>query len=184
MKNKERDGEFLKSESFDLLNPKRWENARHFIKNLCMLPEVVRDGFANMIGIVIVTHGNLGEEMMNSAAMILGETAKTVFSVSVSSVSAKIEEMRDNLLSVIDEAEEGQGAVVCTDLFGGTPSNLSISILGIRNVEVIAGVNLPMLLKLLTLREQCPSLDLKDVCVLAEEAGKKQISIASNLIKK
>jgi PTS system mannose-specific IIA component len=99
--------------------------------------------------------------------------------MSVSSISAKIDQMRDDLLKVIDQANEGNGVIILTDLFGGTPSNLSISALGIRNVEVVAGVNLPMLLKLLMLRESCLEVSLGEACMLAEEAGKKQISIAS-----
>jgi PTS system mannose-specific IIA component len=131
-----------------------------------------------MVGIVIVSHGQLGAALVDSAEMILDRKEK-IFSVSVSSVSTKVEQMRDDLLQVIDQANEGSGVIILTDLFGGTPSNLSISALGIRNVEVVAGVNLPMLLKLLMLREQCSEISLEDACILAEEAGKKQISIAS-----
>jgi PTS system mannose-specific IIA component len=137
-----------------------------------------------MIGIVVVSHGQLGKALVDSAEMILQEKVKNVLCFSISSITTRINEMRDELLCCIDQVKEDQGVIVLTDLFGGTPSNLSISLLGIRPVEVIAGVNLPMLLKLLTLRDQCPGLDLKDACILAEEAGKKQISIASDFIKK
>ncbi|MDR1907398.1 MAG: PTS mannose transporter subunit IID [Holosporales bacterium] len=131
-----------------------------------------------MIGIVIVSHGQLGAALVESAEMIL-DRKENVFTVSVSSISAQVDKMRDDLLRIIDQANEGDGVVILTDLFGGTPSNLSISTLGIRNVEVVAGVNLPMVLKLLSLRERCPGISPSDACVLAEEAGKKQISIAS-----
>ncbi|MDR0631243.1 MAG: hypothetical protein LBF66_01575 [Holosporales bacterium] len=131
-----------------------------------------------MIGIVIVSHGQLGAALVDSAEMILDKKCK-IFSMSVSSVSAQVDKMRDDLLTIIDQANEGRGVIILTDLFGGTPSNLSISALGIRNVEVVAGVNLPMLLKLLMLRESCPEVALGEACMLAEEAGKKQISIAS-----
>jgi PTS system mannose-specific IIA component len=134
-----------------------------------------------MIGLVIVSHGNLGDALIQSAEMIL-EKKERVFSVSVSSVSAEIDGMRDGLIEVIDEADTGGGVVVLTDLFGGTPSNLSISVLGIRNIEIIAGVNLPMLLKLLTLREQHPDISIAEASKLADEAGRGQISIASSLI--
>ncbi|MDR1597527.1 MAG: hypothetical protein LBR89_01150 [Holosporales bacterium] len=131
-----------------------------------------------MIGIVIVSHGQLGAALVESAEMIL-DRKERIYTVSVSSVSAKIDQMREDLLLVIDQANEGDGVVILTDLFGGTPSNLSISTLGIRDVEVVAGVNLPMVLKLLTLRERCNGLRPSEACILAEEAGKKQISIAS-----
>jgi PTS system mannose-specific IIA component len=134
-----------------------------------------------MIGIVIVSHGKLGGALIKSAEMILARKEK-IFSVSVSSVSTEIEEMRGSLLKTIDEANTGDGVIVLTDLFGGTPSNLAISALGIRDIEIIAGVNLPIVLKLLTLREQTPTLSLSDVCSQAAEAGKKQISIASRLV--
>ncbi|MDR1208259.1 MAG: hypothetical protein LBJ89_02815 [Holosporales bacterium] len=131
-----------------------------------------------MIGIVIVSHGQLGTALVDSAEMILDRKCK-IFTMSVSSISANVDQMRDELLNVIDQANEGKGVIILTDLFGGTPSNLSISALGIRNVEVVAGVNLPMLLKLLMLRDSCPEVSISEACMLAEEAGKKQISIAS-----
>lgn len=130
---------------------------------------------------MIVSHGKLGDALIKSAEMIL-ERRENIFSISVSSVSTQVEEMRDDLLKAIDQANEGNGVIVLTDLFGGTPSNLSISALGIRQIEIIAGVNLPMVLKVLTLREQCPNIALNEACVIIEEAGKKQISIASHLV--
>lgn len=134
-----------------------------------------------MIGLVVVAHGDLGGALVKSAEMILGPQGR-VYCVSISSLSVQIEDLRDDLLVMIDKAEDGQGVLLLTDLFGGTPSNLAISTLGIRNVEVIAGVNLPMILKALTLREQSQDLSLQEVCRLSEEAGKKQISVVSELI--
>lgn len=136
-----------------------------------------------MIGVVVVGHGGLGAALLESASMILGPQM-SVFSVSISSLSIQMEGVRQELLSVIDQADQGEGVLLLTDLFGGTPSNLAISTLGIRKVEVIAGVNLPMLLKALTLREQEPVLSLQEICRLSEEAGKRQISVVSTLVDK
>lgn len=106
-----------------------------------------------------------------------------IFPVSISSLATPVSDLRDDLLKVIDQANEGEGVLVLTDLFGGTPSNLSISALGIRPIEIIAGVNLPMVLKAVSLREQFPSMSLSELSVLVEEAGKKQISIASRTLE-
>lgn len=134
-----------------------------------------------MIGFVVVAHGGLGRALIDSAEMILGQQ-ECVFDVSVSSLSMKIDDLREELLEIIDKADQGDGVLVFTDLFGGTPSNLAISTLGIRNVEIIAGVNLPMLLRGLILRGQNPRCTLQEVCHRTEESGRKQISIVSDLV--
>lgn len=135
-----------------------------------------------MIGIVIVSHGDLGSAMIKSAELILG-TQVGVFSVSVSSISLEVESFRHDIIEKIDEADNGEGVIVLTDLFGGTPSNISISLLGVKNIGIIAGVNLPMVLKLLTIRDQHKDLTISQASVVAAEAGKKQISVASHLVK-
>lgn len=135
-----------------------------------------------MIGIIIVSHGELGEALIKSAEMIF-ENASRIFAISIASVSVEADSFRKKLLDTIDEADEGNGVIILTDLFGGTPSNLAISALGIKNIEIIAGVNLPMVLKLLTLREQIPNISLADASILVAEAGKKQISIVSHLVR-
>lgn len=135
-----------------------------------------------MIGIVIVSHGDFGEALIRSAEMIFEHPAR-VFAISISSLATPVNDLRDDLLTIIDQANEGEGVLVLTDLFGGTPSNLSISALGIRPIEIIAGVNLPMILKALSLREQFPAMPLSEFSVLVEEAGKRQISIASRALE-
>lgn len=135
-----------------------------------------------MIGLVIVAHGDLGAALIRSAEMIF-ERPEKVFSVSISNLSSQVEALREDLLKVIDQANEGDGVLVMTDLFGGTPSNLSISALGIRPIEIIAGTNLPMVIKALSLREQFPNMPLAEVSTLVEEAGKRQISIASRTLE-
>lgn len=135
-----------------------------------------------MVGIVIVSHGDFGTALIRSAELIFEHPVK-VFPVSISSLTVPVSNLRNDLLAVIDQANEGDGVLVLTDLFGGTPSNLSISALGVRPIEIIAGVNLPMVLKALSLREQFPAMSLTEVSGLVEEAGKKQISIASRALE-
>lgn len=136
-----------------------------------------------MLGIVIVTHGDLGESLIKSASMIFGEITTPVHAVSIASISMEAEPFRQNLLTAIDHANAGDGVLVLTDLFGGTPSNLAISALSLKNIEIIAGVNLPMVLKALTLSNPQYPVSLAEASTLVEEAGKKQISIVSQLIR-
>lgn len=136
-----------------------------------------------MLGVVIVTHGDLGSALIHSAEMIFGETAPYIYAVSIASISVEADTFRQTLLDTIDRANSGDGVVVLTDLFGGTPSNLSISALGVKNIEIIAGVNLPMVLKALALCSQDQPVRLADATVLIEEAGRRQISIVSQLIR-
>jgi PTS system mannose-specific IIA component len=132
-----------------------------------------------MIGIVIVAHGELGRALADSAEMILGEKNEIV-TVSIASISENVEKFRENILKAIDSANNGEGVVVFTDLFGGTPCNLSISTIGVKNVEIVAGVNLPMILKILTIKDQ--NISISEAANLAQEAGKKQITVVSELV--
>jgi PTS system mannose-specific IIA component len=135
-----------------------------------------------MIGVVIVSHGNLGRSLAESAEMILGEK-NDIFAISISSVSDNVEVFRKDILETIDKAETGNGVIVFTDLFGGTPCNLAISVFEVKNIEIIAGVNLPMVLKLLTLRSQNKDISIEDAAIAVENAGKRQISIVSDFVK-
>ena len=134
-----------------------------------------------MIGIVIVSHGNLGTALSESAEMIFGEK-NDIVTVSISSISENVETFRDEIVSAIDKADKGNGVIVLTDLFGGTPCNLSISVAGTKNIEIVAGVNLPMVLKLLTIIEQEKILSLKEIAEFAKDSGKKQISVVSDFM--
>jgi PTS system mannose-specific IIA component len=130
-----------------------------------------------MIGLVLVTHGRLAEEFLAAMQHIVGlqEFVETV----CIGPDDDMETRRDEILRKVRQADSGKGVVVLTDMFGGTPSNLAISIMDKANVEIIAGVNLPMLIKLAALRKDC---GLKDVVIGAQDAGKKYINIASQLL--
>jgi PTS system mannose-specific IIA component len=104
-----------------------------------------------MIGVLITTHGNLGSEFLKVAEMIKG-TLKSVMHISMDQTTG-VEELTKEITAAIKKLDQGQGVLILTDLFGGTPSNLSLSLLKAGKVEVVTGVNLPMLLKLNDIRE-------------------------------
>ena len=131
-----------------------------------------------MIGLVLVTHGQLAAEMISVLEHIVGPQ-KNINSVCIGP-DDDMEKRRAEILSGVDQADTGQGVVVLTDLFGGTPSNLAIFIMDRANVEIIAGVNLPMLIKLASVRNDN---SLEEAVACAQEAGRKYINIASQLLK-
>ena len=130
-----------------------------------------------MIGMVLVTHGNLAKELINALEHVVGPQ----YNLAAVCIGPDddMEERRNEILERVAGAEEGNGVVVLTDMFGGTPSNLAISIMDKANVEVIAGVNLPMLIKLASVRQVQ---SLADASASAQEAGRKYINIASTLL--
>ncbi len=130
-----------------------------------------------MIGLVVVTHGRLAQELIAALEHVVGPQ-QNIAAVCIGP-DDDMEERRAQILDCVAEAEEGNGVIVLTDMFGGTPSNLAISIMGRAPVEVIAGVNLPMLIKLASVR-MTASLD--DAAQDAQEAGRKYINIASRLL--
>lgn len=130
-----------------------------------------------MIGLVIVTHGRLAEELINALEHVVGVQAN-ITAVCIGP-DDDMEQRRAHILETVDQAEEGNGVMLLTDMFGGTPSNLAISIMDRANVEVIAGVNLPMLIKLASARE---TQGLEDAVAAAQEAGRKYINLASALL--
>lgn len=130
-----------------------------------------------MIGLVLVTHGRLAEEFVRALEHIVGPQ-KQVETVSIGP-DDDIEERRQAILERVAIADRGDGVIVLTDMFGGTPSNLAISIMDKAKVEVIAGVNLPMLIKLVSVRRD---MSLDKVVVQAQEAGRKYISVASHVL--
>lgn len=130
-----------------------------------------------MLGIVIVSHASLADAFINSAEFILGPQ-ENLASLSVPS-DDNPESIRQELCTLIDRVNTGDGVVVLTDTFGGTPSNIAISCLQEQVVEVIAGVNLPMLIKLLSVRHQ---LFVTKAVQAAVEAGRQYITIASELL--
>lgn len=130
-----------------------------------------------MIGIVLVAHGNLAKEMVHVLQHVVGEQNNIEY-VGISN-SDDMELKRHEILEKTSAVDTGDGVVVVTDMFGGTPSNLAISMMEERNIEVISGMNLPMLVKLVRARDEA----LTDAVVQAQEAGQKYINIASKLLK-
>lgn len=132
-----------------------------------------------MIGIIVVTHGGLGSELIAVAEHVVGRQ-QAVLSVSIGP-DDDIERRRNEIIARVAEVDAGQGVAILTDMFGGTPSNLAISVMIPGKVEVVAGVNVPMLIKLISVRN---SMTLINAVMTAQEAGRKYINVASNLLKK
>ncbi len=130
-----------------------------------------------MIGLVLVTHGNLANEFISAMQHVVGKQEK-VAPVCIGPED-DMEMRRAEILKKVEEVNDGSGVVVLTDMFGGTPSNLAISIMDRAKVEIIAGVNLPMLIKIASLRKEK---NLKETVEGAQEAGKKYINVASQLL--
>ncbi|GBE44712.1 PTS system mannose-specific EIIAB component [bacterium BMS3Bbin10] len=130
-----------------------------------------------MIGLVVVTHGGLAQEFQAALEHVHGPQ-KQVAAISIGP-DDDMETRRNDILQAIKDVDSGKGTVLLTDMFGGTPSNLAISVMEQAKVEVIAGVNLPMLIKLASVRGEC---DLEDAISQAQEAGRKYISVASKIL--
>jgi PTS system mannose-specific IIA component len=131
-----------------------------------------------MIGVVVVTHGQLATELVNAAETIVGDQPGFA-AVSIGWHDA-VELARDEIAEAIARVDSGSGVIVLTDMFGGTPSNLAITFLAETRVEVITGVNLPMLLKLAGTREVA---DLRELARRIREDGRTGIWVASDLLR-
>lgn len=130
-----------------------------------------------MIGIVLVTHGRLAAEFLSALEHIVGPQDH-VAGVCIGP-DDDMEARRREILEQVRAVDQGAGTVLLTDMFGGTPSNLAISVMGHAEVEVIAGVNLPMLVKLASVRGR---LGLREAVAEAQDAGRKYINVASRLL--
>lgn len=130
-----------------------------------------------MIGMVLVTHGSLAKEFIAALEHVVGEQ-EAIAAVCIGP-DDDMEQRRMEILENVAKVESGQGVVLLTDMFGGTPSNLAISIMDKARVEVIAGINLPMLIKLVSVRMAEP---LPVAVDQAREAGQKYINVASSLL--
>lgn len=130
-----------------------------------------------MIGMVLVTHGRLAEEFIAALEHVVGPQQQ-VEAVCIGP-DDDMEQRRRDILDSVARVDQGEGVVLLTDMFGGTPSNLAISVLDKANVEVIAGINLPMLIKLARVRD---SESLQAAVTAAQEAGRKYINVASQLL--
>ncbi len=132
-----------------------------------------------MKGIVIVTHGQLGDVLIDTVEMITGSRPDAVISVSIS-IGDDVDKLRGKIARGIKAVNRKNGILILTDMFGGTPSNLSYSFLEEGQVEVLSGVNLPILIKALSTRDK---LTLTELAQTLEKFGKRSISLASGILK-
>lgn len=131
-----------------------------------------------MIGLVLVTHGNLAGEFKSALEHIVGPQ-EAVAAINIAA-NDDMEVKRSEIQNAVKEVDQGNGIIILTDLFGGTPSNIAISMMQTEYVEVIAGINLPMLVKLASLRENT---DVLAAAEKAQEVGRKYIHIASKVLQ-
>ena len=131
-----------------------------------------------MVGVLIITHGNLGYELIQAAELIKGRI-DGVLAISVDPTKG-VEELKKEISSSIRKVNKGKGVLILTDLFGGTPSKISLSFLKKGKLEVISGVNLPMLLKLPDIREE----NLADFACSIKDYVMRNISLASEILNK
>ncbi|MFN3869321.1 MAG: PTS sugar transporter subunit IIA [Hyphomicrobiaceae bacterium] len=127
-----------------------------------------------MIGLVIVTHGGLAKEFRAALEHIMGPQQQ-IETISIGPEDDMVERRRE-IVAAVARADSGRGVILLTDMFGGTPANLAISIMDDAKVDVIAGINLPILVKLASVRDE---IDLREAVVVARDAGRKYIKVAS-----
>lgn len=130
-----------------------------------------------MIGLVLVTHGRLAAEFRAALEHIMGPQ-RQIEAVAIDPAD-DMERRRQDIIDAVGRVDSGKGVAILTDMFGGTPSNLAISVMHAPNIEVIAGINLPMLVKLAKVREDTT---LAQAAAMAQEAGRKYINIASQVL--
>ena len=130
-----------------------------------------------MIGVVLVTHGRLAQEFQTALEHVVGKQ-QNFATVSIDPCD-NIESRRDDIIAAIESVDVGGGVIVVSDMFGGTPSNLAISMMDRDNLEVIAGANLPMLIKIVSVRKES---SLQDTVAQALYSGRKYINAASQLL--
>lgn len=132
-----------------------------------------------MIGLVVATHGRLGTELLESAQMIIGPV-KNACAVSVTP-DKSMEDVRDAIAKAVGEVgTDGRGVIIVTDMFGGTPANVGMTFLKPQSVEILTGVNLPMLLKFFNSQE---SLGLDELAGILKSYGQQSIALASERLK-
>jgi mannose PTS system EIIA component len=130
-----------------------------------------------MIGLVLVTHGQLASEFIRAMEHVVGPQEQ-IESICIGPED-DMESRRNDIAESLSRVDDGAGVIILTDLFGGTPSNLAISLMKSDKIEVIAGVNLPMLIRLEGARK---TMDVKSAVAAAREAGRKYISVASEIL--
>jgi len=131
-----------------------------------------------MIGVIVVTHSRLGEELVDAAKKIVGEEMR-LHAVSID-WNDDVDKARKRIQDGMKKVDNGDGVLILTDMFGGTPSNISLSFLEKGKVEIVTGVNLPMLIKYSTLKDVR---DLEDLAVRLKEQGMKSIHVATEILK-
>jgi PTS system mannose-specific IIA component len=131
-----------------------------------------------MIGVLIVCHCGLAQEFLKTLELIIGPVER-FHAISIDP-QRDVESIRSEISSALKKVDTGEGALVLTDMFGGTPSNISLSFLDEKKVEVISGVNLPMLIKLASFRE---GKNLEELASFIKAYGQKNISIASEILR-
>ena len=130
-----------------------------------------------MVGILVVTHGNIGKEMVNAVRRILPD-ATHLMGVAVESNDPPAR-LREQVNQEIDKIQGSEGVLLLTDMFGGTPSNICLSFLRSPNIEVISGVNLPMLIKLASMRQRMP---FHELVSFVQQYGQRNIVVASRVL--
>jgi PTS system mannose-specific IIA component len=131
----------------------------------------------SMIGMVLVTHGHLATEFRSALEHVVGPQ-KQLETITIGP-DDDMDSRRSDIMQAVNKVDSGDGVVVLTDMFGGTPSNLAISVMNGSRIDVVAGINLPMLIKLASVRE-CLGLD--EAVIQAQDAGRKYISVASRIL--
>lgn len=132
-----------------------------------------------MIGVLVVTHCRLGDALLEAADFILGERPEAMAAVSID-LNENADKLRNKLTAAIKKLKSDDGILILTDMFGGTPANLSYSFLEEGRIEVISGVNLPILIRAASARK---NLELSELAANLEAFGKKSISMASGILK-
>lgn len=130
-----------------------------------------------MIGLVLVTHGHLATEFRSALEHVVGPQ-QNLATIAIAP-DDDMEARRRDIIAAVEAVENGRGVIVLTDMFGGTPSNLAISVMEPGRIDVVAGINLPMLIKLASVREE-KTLD--EAVTSAQDAGRKYITVASRVL--
>ena len=138
---------------------------------------MTEDTSKDKIGVVLVTHGNLATELVKVMEHVVGQ--QTQLTTITIGPDDDMEKRREDILNSVQLVDQGLGVIILTDMFGGTPSNLAISIMEQANIDIIAGVNLPMLIKLASVRS---TETISDAVTQAREAGQKYIMVASQVL--
>lgn len=130
-----------------------------------------------MVGVVLVSHGGIAREMLAVVEAIIGSVDAMQ---AVSTESGEPEAIRERIRAAIEETDQGKGVLIVTDMFGGTPANLALSFLNEKDIEVVTGANLPMLLKLASGRDERSA---PDLAAFIREYGQRNITVASALLQ-